>query len=110
MIWPICQFQESKSFKKTSFLVHIGTYIQGVPKKRGDMEIGTVSFIIQLYLNLGSTSFPVYKYLVHQLYFPYRNFSGKYNGAEKLNIEMYQETNQINNAYFIADLSTMGYP
>ena len=31
----------------------------GRPKKKGDMEIGTVSFLIQLYLNLGSNSLPV---------------------------------------------------
>ena len=52
--------------------IHLPT---GRPKKKGDMEIGTVSFLIQLYLNLGSKSLPVYKNLVHQHYFPFVNFS-----------------------------------
>ena len=28
-------------------------------------------------------------------YFPGSNFSGNYNGADKLQIEIYQETNQL---------------
>ena len=38
-------------------LLHISS--TGRPKKKGDMEIRTVSFLIQLYFNLGSKSLPV---------------------------------------------------
>jgi hypothetical protein len=55
-------------------MIAVEIYIQRVSQKKEDLEMGA-SFLIILILNLGSIILKVLATLLHQHYFPYKNFT-----------------------------------
>ena len=72
----------------------LSIYIYICPKKEEFMEIDIVYLLIQLKVYLWIKDFTVKGIFVIHHYFPYKNCTRRYNGADKLNSEFYQGFHQ----------------